>query len=58
MTDRYVVLVGSPRDGFKVYGPFDERADAEEWIDGEIMGGETAEAAWSMLLLPPMYDED
>jgi hypothetical protein len=54
----FVVLAGSPRDGFKVYGPFDERADAEEWIDGELMDSETAEAAWSAPLLTPMYDED
>ena len=33
--EMYVILVGNPRDGFRVIGPFKTGDDADEYIDTE-----------------------
>ncbi len=30
--EKYVVMVGNPSDGYKIYGVFDTFEDADEWI--------------------------
>jgi len=30
--EEYVILVGNPSDGYKIYGAFDTFEDADEWI--------------------------
>jgi hypothetical protein len=30
-TDMYVIMAGTPWDGFRVYGPFDNGAEAEQY---------------------------
>jgi hypothetical protein len=30
--EKYVVMVGNPSDGHKIYGVFDTFDDADEWI--------------------------
>ena len=32
MKENYVVMVGNPSDGHKIYGPFSDFDDADEWI--------------------------
>ena len=36
MNDQYIVLAGSPFDGFTHYGMFDSFEQAQEWADGVI----------------------
>ena len=33
--EMYIILVGNPRDGFRVIGPFKTGDDADEYIDTE-----------------------
>lgn len=46
-----IVVMGNPIDGFRFYGPWEVREDAEAW-------GEGAEDDWWLFDLIPAYEED
>jgi hypothetical protein len=33
--EQWIVVIGSPSDGFTFHGPFDDHEDALHWVEGE-----------------------
>lgn len=51
----HIVIAGDPINGHVYYGPFDSKADAEEYINQGNVGDDTA---WTVALTEPTADED